>query len=232
MNRTRRYGVVLTVVILVALAGCGGIFGSESPSTDERPSEIETSPTSPSTTASEDTTPGVSESQSFTVSSAVGEFLVRTSELPAGYVLDSKRLTTQPNASNESAAQFDEYNIQKLHERVFFRADEDITGSQLILSSALVFQSNQSAKEYVSTFSGSLREEATANSVTIGEGISAQQIRFKNERGLQNVVVIGRIDNLVVYITSSDPNTYYPDQTRSLFVNVYAEAQQQASETG
>jgi len=193
-----KHRIIFGLITLVLLSGCVGSFGGNDQT------EVET----PAST-----------------SISTGEILLQTSQLPNGYVLDGKTIKNRSTVENKTAEQFSERGILKQHERVYFQLDSDSNGPNLVLVSATVFESNDQATDYTESFIDSLESDGTPERITFGEGKSAQSIQFTNDQGLKNVVLISRIDNLVLYITSSDPEQYYTEQTRDLFIAMYSNAE-------
>ncbi|GAA0262238.1 hypothetical protein GCM10009000_093290 [Halobacterium noricense] len=161
----------------------------------------------------------------FTESTATGEILLQSSELPSGYLLDGETEETRRTVENATAETFAERNIIKLHERAYARSGTDVNGPELILFSTTIFESPEAATEYIESVIDSLAANGTVNTVEYGNAITAQRIQFTNENGYRTVVTVARIDNLVMYIAGSDPNQYYTNNTLDQFITMYRDAE-------
>lgn len=224
---------VILVVLMLLLSGCSGVFGTNSgsptatttsPTSVAESTETDSEPTPEQTTTESSSAPGTF----FTESSATGEILVQVSDLPSGYVLDGESIETRGDVDNETAETFKTEGIVRLHDRVYLRDDSDTDGATYVLVSAVVFESNGEAADYLQSFTTSLEANGTAETIDIGEDGSAEKIRFVNERGLQNVVVVSRVGNLVFYTVTSDSEQYYESQARELFITMYVDAEERA----
>ncbi len=218
-------GRVILVVLMLLLSGCSGVLDANTAS----PTETTSSVTTTQQTSETDTEKQSSSSETaFSEQSATGEMLIEISQLPSGYVLDGESIETRSEVENETAEMFQERGMTRLHDRVYLRDDSETDGAGLVLVSAAVFESNGDATDYLNSFTNSIEANGTAETIDIGENGSAQKVRFTNDRGLQNVVIIARVGNMVFYIVSSDSERYYDSQARELFITMYADAEQRA----
>lgn len=220
-------GVLIGLVLMILVAGCGGLSGDQ-PSVENTDTNTESSSdTQSNSSTSTNTQSETQDTTQFTPDSPIESFLISESELPDHYALDNERTLNESTVTDGTKDQFDQYNMQLLKDKSFFKLESEADGSRVIVSTVVIFDSNPDAEEYKNVFIDETTGITSQTTVNLADSRSAQQIQFENQNGLQNVVYITRINNMVLYTTSSDPESYHPEQTRSLFIYSHSKAYQE-----
>jgi hypothetical protein len=219
--------IAIGVIVMIMLAGCGGEPGAQ-PSIEETDSEP-SSDTPEGTTSTDESQSGAADSNRFTLDTPTDAILITKNELSDEYTLDNERQLTESGLSEGTAEQFEKHDMRLLHDRSFFNSDSAADDPKVIVSTVIVFESASAAETYQTTFVDQITGITAENTVPLANEKAAQELQFENQDGLRNVVVISQINNMVLYTTTSDPESYYPDTTRTLFLNSHRQAIQEAT---
>jgi hypothetical protein len=172
-----RWKLIVALVLVVLLAGCGG-----------------------ANTDSSGSTSGSDQAGQYSVDYDTDPVVLRLSDLPRPFEQSGE--TTQSTRDSDSL----EGGLEVLHSRYFSRSSSaEDEGPETVISTVRIYEDVGTAEEYIRGTSDIERgTDVTVEEIQVASGITGKKVTYTNELGRVNTIIHGRDENLVYSITVAD----------------------------
>ena len=222
------YRAMLIVGILILGAGCTQITDTQDPN-QATIEETTTVQVSDETTTTETTSDSQSTQSSETTGNFEDEFdtghvLVSLREVPEEMNKSGERLQVRDDVSADVESELEERQIIRFHERSFKYSGPDSDPPQVVISTAIVFESSSAASEQLTETYDQFRDSgATVSETTLTGDTTVTKVQFTNANGLKTVGYYYTVDNLAFYVLVADTDAYAVETTERLFIEKYGD---------
>ena len=215
---------LLVLVILSALAGCSFSLGdnpSESQETAPATTPVNDGSDTTVATTELDKTGATSDGLRYGADTDTGEILLSLPELGAAYNFSSESQQRRSELTGSDRESFADQGLLKRHERVFSIADSSADVPPVIISTAIVYESESEATSETPELVESIQEAGgTSKQVDLASGIEATRIMGETQTGRKNILMTWQTDNLVIWVFTSGIEQYYPERTEEYLVEM------------
>jgi hypothetical protein len=213
-----RAKLLIVVSLVVASAGCAGIFGTDSAS---EPTLEEPTPESAETQTA--TSDEGEPSATYEPTLPTGDLLLSLREVPSPLNKSGERLHLREDLSEEELATYRERGIERFHERTFSHSDAEDETPSIVVSTAIVYESSSDADRQLDTTLSNLSTNgATVSQTEVAGDITVRTAQFENDVGLHTVGYYYQSENLVFYVLAADEDEDRTEFTQERFLDMYA----------
>lgn len=213
-----RAKLLIVVSLVVASAGCSGIFGTDSASepTVEEPK--------PESAGDQTATSGEAEpTATYEPTLPTGDLLLSLREVPPPLNKSGERLRLREDLSEEGLAAYRERGIELFHVRTFSHSDAEDETPSIVVSTVIVYESSSDADRQLDTTLSNLSANgATVSQTEVAGDITVRTAQFENDVGLHTVGYYYQSENLVFYVLAADEEEYRGEFARERFLDMYS----------
>jgi len=209
-----RTGITLAVILIVLTAGCSGLFGGDEDET--------ATPAPPTETPTPTQTPEGAQTP-FPADAETDEIVLRLSDIGFGYNFTGESVQRRTDASGETQRDFEEKGILKQHKRVFTLAESNQANEKptTILSTVVIYETeDDAATDLQNTITNLESDGANVSQQSIASGITATQVTFQGNQGLNHVILYGQENNMLYFVMVTGEKQYHKENAIDLFMQM------------